>query len=184
MSQVLDEAKLRTIAQRLRNSTRFQEIVRCQLTGRQALEVVAMAHGYGSWAQLQAASRDVREAAPAAETTPAGADPDAAEARVAPMDSAQALDVVRALIARPIQVWLGRARAQGRAVWIGLDEHRIELDALIVGIEADSVPPEWRAMLRNPRAQRQSLEYLCTALRDLAESGWVMAVPRMVEPLR
>ncbi|MFP5305903.1 MAG: glyoxalase superfamily protein, partial [Gammaproteobacteria bacterium] len=66
MSQVLDEAKLRAIAQRLRNSTRFQEIVRCQLTGQQALEVVAMAHGYGSWANLQAASRDVREAAPAA----------------------------------------------------------------------------------------------------------------------
>jgi len=183
VSQVLDEAKLRAIAQRLRNSTRFQEIVRCQLTGQQALEIVAMAHGYGSWAHLQAASRDVREAAPATETTPAGADPDAAEARVAPMDSAQALDVVRALIARPIQVWLGRARAQGRAVWIGLDEHRIELDALIVGIEADSVPPEWRAMLRNPHAAHSSLKRLSAALRDLAESGWVMAVPRVVEPL-
>jgi hypothetical protein len=181
VSQVLDEAKLRGIAQRLRNSTRFQEIVRCQLTGPQALEVVAMAHGYGSWAQLQAALRDSREATPAAETAPAGTDADAVEPRAA-MAGAQALEVVRAQICKPIQVWLGRARAQGRTVWIGFDEHRIELDALIVSIEADSVPPEWRAMLKNPQAQRPSLERLCIALRDLAESGWVMAVPRMVEP--
>lgn len=187
MNDTFDEARLRAIAQQLRRSTRFQEIARSEVTPQQALEVVAMAHGHTSWSQLQASLRTNPDgqhtAATAAEapapSTPVSLPPPSADGQ----GELTALDRVRGLIRQPLEVWVGRARAQGRVVWLGFAGRHVEMEMMISSIDAGTVAPELLQLVNDEDAPQQALQQVCDALRSLVNDGSVGPVPRTIEPL-
>lgn len=186
MSDTLDEARLRAIAQQLRRSTRFQEIVRSEVTPQQALDVVAMAHGYPSWSQLQASLRaDPGGQVPAATATdvPAPSMPPPASPSTNGEGTVTTLDRVRGLIRHPLEVWVGRARAQGRVVWLGFAGRHLELEVMVSGLAAGTVAPELLALVNDQDAPHQALQQLCDALRGLVNEGVIGPVPQAIEPL-
>lgn len=186
MNDTFDEARLRVIAQQLRRSTRFQEIVRSEVTPQQALDVVAMAHGYTSWSQLQVllrAASDGQVAAATVTDVPAPSMPPPASPSTNGEGEVNSLDRVRGLIRHPLQVWVGRARAQGRVVWLGFAGQHVELEMMVSCLAAGTVAPELLALLNDQDAPHQALQQLCDALRGLVNAGVIGPVPRAIEPL-
>lgn len=185
MNDAFDEARFRSIAQQLRRSTRFQEMVRCEISPQQALDVVAMAHGYSSWAQLQGSMRNQQNSEPVESKAPAPAETLQAPvgAPVVHGDSAQsALHRVRKLICQPLDVWLGHSRAQGRTLWLDFGGHRFDIES-ISRAAAGTFPAELLGLLGEPADPQGSLAALCDALRQLVSEGGVATVPRTIEPL-